>query len=177
VNLPDNPITLALRTLRRTYVPIGDWPAFQNAVTQGDIDIHFMICSVALRDPDGNEMVVEDRLEPFIHELCIEAPRRLMRGEDYTFRNWDFNGAIALHHDGERIRIDADASAISVRISVRFGMQTLIAALLERAEQTIDFMQRLVTLDASYPYALHRYTEELVAARRSYDAAYGTSGD
>lgn len=173
MSLPDNPITLALRTLHRTYVPIGDWPAFQHAVAQGDIDIGFMICSVALRDPDGNEIVVEDRLEPFIHELCIEAPRRLMRSEDYTFRNWDFNGVIALRHDGKRIRIDADASAIRLR----FGKQTLIAALLERAEQTIDFMQRLVALDASYPYAVRRYTDELDEARRSYEAAYGTSGD
>ena len=171
MSLPDNPITLALRTLHRTYVSIADRPGFQEAVTQGEIDSRFMICRVALRDPDGNEILVEDRLEPLIHELCIEAPRRLMRGADYTFRNWDFNGTIALHHGGESVRIDTDFSAISVR----FAKQTLIAALLECAEQAVDLMQRLLVLDASYPYPVRRYAQELVEARRSYEAAYGAN--
>ena len=164
-----NPITLALRTLRRTYVPAGDWPAVHEAITQGEIDVGFIIGSVALRDPDGNEIVVEDRLEPFVRELCIEAPRRLMRGEDYSFRNWDFNGAIALHHDGERIRIDTDFSAISAC----FAKLTLIAALIERAGQTIGLMQRLLALDASYPYCVRRYAEDLDEVRRMYEAACG----
>ncbi len=168
---PANPITLALRTLRRTYVSAGDWPAVHEAITQGQIDVGFIVGRVALRDPHGNEIVIEDRLEPFVRELCIEAPRRLLRGEDYAFRNWDFNGAIALHHDGERIRIDADSSAISTR----FAKPTLIAALLERAGQTIDLMQRVLALDASYPYSVRRYAEDLEEVRRLYEAAYGSN--
>ena len=164
-----NPITLALRTLRRTYVPAGDWPAVHEAITQGEIDVGFIIGSVALRDPDGNEIVVEDRLEPFVRELCIEAPRRLMRGEDYAFRNWDFNGAISLHHDGERIRIDTDFSSIRAR----FAKPALIAALLEHAGQTIDLMQRLLALDSSYPYSVRHYAEDLEKVRRLYETAYG----
>lgn len=162
---------LLLRTRRRTYVPAGDWPALHEALIQGEIDIRFIIGRVALCDPNGNELTVEDRFEPFVHELCLEAPIRLMRGEDYAFRNWDFPGEIALHHDGERIRIDTDSSAISAC----FVKQTLIAALLDCAEQTIDLMQKLLAFDASYPYSVRRYAQELGEVGRSYVAAYGSN--
>ncbi|NBI44312.1 hypothetical protein [Burkholderia sp. ISTR5] len=163
-------LDLALRTSRRAYLP-ADWPTLRGALARGDIDLSLIVCRLTLTAPDGEAWCIEDAMEPLALALCIDAPLRLLQGEDATVDIWNYPGEVRLAHDGQRIGI----ATVPAR-AAWFDKRELVDAMLDAGRRVVALMRELHAFDPAYAYrADPHFSERLEAAMRSRAARYNGS--
>lgn len=164
-------MSILIRTLQRTYLPIHDWAALQGALSTQDLEINFIVSKIVLHQEGGDTLAIEDSMAPLVQELCLHAAIRLLQGEDYRFENWNYAGTVTLQHEGGRIKVHGDYVAPAY-----FDKPGLLDALLEGTEQAMGLMQKLHAFDPTYHFSSHAYFEgRLAEARRLHEETYGRS--
>jgi hypothetical protein len=170
MNTNQNLATIWVRTSNRTYLPADRWQELGQALALDEPwMINFLVSRIIFSRDGGDSIIIEDRMEPMIQDLCLHGVKALLSDEDYIFNHWDYEGTISLIDEGNGVRICGRGFQ-----PASFPKQTSIASLLDCAATVMALMKKLQANYSEYNVSAYPYLEELFAeCSRLYEVKYG----
>ncbi|HEU4323758.1 MAG TPA: hypothetical protein VFS21_11470 [Roseiflexaceae bacterium] len=161
-------LTVLIRTLKRTYLPLEDWEALHAALEVGALTDEVIVGKFILAQPGEEALELEDRIEPLIQNLCLYAPKQLLSGQSYRFQHWNYAASVVLEPDGDKVLVSGDLLKPTV-----IAKRELIEALLGCAARVMTLMQHLHARNPAYSlWAYPHFAELLDECTGLYKAAY-----
>lgn len=148
-----------IRTKKGEYIHEKDWvEKLDELILRGVLDVDYLRAKIIISSSIHQCNTLEDTLEPLVQNLCLLGVRSMLAGEDFSFKNWGFEGTISMEIKNENIRLSGNFLTPTL-----YPKDEIFEALLNCAGKFLRFLRLFKSKDSRYDGSRLGYLETIFA--------------